>query len=711
MRLNKYLHFIGNKAESTIEFVSLRNRWKNKLIEVEKFDAVWKFLSTFDLLTENNICPETERWLEFLSDVGAVSHAKDISSNPAFKKLHAVLDFLNVRSSKKLEIAHNKVFIIGLGTIGASLAAKLIEHGVKNITLCDHAVVKKHNVGVQRFYRHKHIGENKAVCLAHELKKYFCDFDILLTPVGRQLTLDDFAETEHHKLTIFLAADELTEKDIAILVKCLKQGAKIVRSGYGIFMCGVSIYKTAQDFEKEQKRYEYEISENIGSSVEGDICASLMVRAWLAEKYLGIPITRLSFDCFLENGQAQYREYLNLSSVMHNDKIQLEYIKFIKTGNEKHWNNIIELDSKSDFIENDDSHLANHMAAIQSCTIEVNGQLIPVEKIVEGRLSGQFDPEIEKQINHAIMKLHDTAFILLKSRKPKKELNSSQRKLLDTIKDFLLKEVFGNKIDFADYQPFAKKGVSFKEAIKIVEASYGEESIRHLTRKPYFDKGTQSVSIYRYYEGKTYSFVNYQEKLVDLLAVAHELAHSYYNAHLSEKFLADQTDLFAETGAMIGEVRLLKYLKKIGKLRLYNKLARDRFSGILLGHYSLVYYREEIYRLIGKKIKWDVIDTRNKVNALFLKGVSIKNAELSDFNVLTSLDFLSGEALSVYIKALVYSFAIYEEYETEYREYLFNEKYILSFERFLNFADLSEPELFEKGCVYIQQELQELVKA
>ncbi|MFQ6591149.1 MULTISPECIES: ThiF family adenylyltransferase [Pseudomonas] len=104
-------------------------------------------------------------------------------------------------------IKSSKVFVIGCGGIGSSLALLLAGSGIKNLTLADADIIESSNLNRQLFWRKKDIGRAKTDTLQREINDRF--EDIKTKTIRAELSYNEIIELSksNHFSAIAITAD------------------------------------------------------------------------------------------------------------------------------------------------------------------------------------------------------------------------------------------------------------------------------------------------------------------------------------------------------------------------------------------------------------------------------------------------------------------------------------------------------------------------
>ncbi len=717
--MNSFLRFIGNPDDNSIEFSSMKNRFKNKKIEVDEFATVWKLLNLLndgiDLKKLNTEAPkigvpqgQLESWLEILNEANAIGTITE--SDGLNKKYLAFLEYLKANGAVHAQPSEWIAVVVGVGTVGSTLVGKLIEHGVRKFTLIDPDFVGEENLGTQRFYRREHLGTPKCEALAKELAELFHQYKLeFSTEISTLRESKEIHENLSDQVVVFLAADEIRHSDKSTMKAVLEKNVHIYHSGYGIYMSGASVLKKPEEVDAGFTEFPFEISQNAGMSIEGDIAASLMVRMWVNEVFLNKRSDRQHIDTMFPSGKYVYTKPIVPAKLKKADEVQLAYINFIKTGDENDWKKVEMLDENFDFLEKHSELYEKHEHALTELKYDINGEKYNAFDTIRMRMSSSLPEEIERALEVDLPRLVKTAYDLIAESSWNLELSQYEFDVGAFLSQKLVKEVYDNIIDFAEYTPFKEDGISFSLAKDIVADSYAPANIDFLFDPKYLlPEASQDVSIFRYVEGRTYILLDYQDRLTDLLSLAHEIGHAYYNHFVPNKYKYSMDEVFSEICAFVSEFRLLETLKTNGEFEKYRYLSKMKYSGILLGYFSLLIYRKEVFEIVGKREKWDVKTVRRSTLKKFLPDATILNPEVSDYNVLTALQFLSGENVGTYVKALLYASGIFENYEDDLIEYIINCEKDHCLDGFIEFIDIEKQELLELGKLKIINDFHDL---
>lgn len=487
MRLNSFLRFIGNPAESSIEFSSIVNRYKNKKLEVDDFEKTWKFLRLLDGgIDSNKLSSEAgsigipqddlDSWVEVLTDahaIGSVSEGKSLG-----KKEAAFLEYLKANGTSYVRPSDWRAVVVGVGTIGSTLVGKLIEHGVQKFTLIDPDTVDEENLGTQRFYKREHIGEPKCEALANELLELFSGRSLeFTTEVSTLRRSKRIYEDLNKRVVVFLAADEIRSFDNAVMKVIVEKNVPLYRSAYGVYMAGAFAVRTPDEVDAEFPDSTFEFSQNIGMSIEGDIAASLMVRMWVNDSLLKRTSGRTHIDTMFPSGNYNYSLPIELKNAKKADEVQLAYMNFIQTGAAEDWEKVEALDHEREFLESHDELYYKHEQALAELSYDINGEIHNATDAIRRRMSVGLPIEVERALEKDLPKLIESAFNLISARTWDPELSQEEFSVCSFLSKEFVKQVYKNTLDFADYTPFSKEGICFDAAKELVLSAYAPVSI------------------------------------------------------------------------------------------------------------------------------------------------------------------------------------------------------------------------------------------
>ena len=723
MKLKSQYHFIGNKETSTIQYASIQNREKNRVVEVDKFSDVWKIISLLDKGASNpelvSFCNNQgidlnamNEILAFLKD-NKLLYLDDICYTKENKKQLAFTDYISGTTGKTPNFAAATIYIIGVGTVGSNLIDKFVEIGVRKFVVFDFDEVEPGNIIHQKYFTPKDIGQNKTIALSKHILIKYGHLGVSVDTYERSLTIEDTEiATRHTNSHFFWCADSYTEENREAAKVLLNNKKTIYKAGYSLYQACVIALRTPKDIDDYFKEFDFQISDNAGLSIEGEISAALMVRLWVSNVFFGSQKDRIVIDTITFKITEDISRFDDVDLL---DKLQILYIEYLRTGNPEIWERIMSLEGSESLIDTDTPEVECHQALLSSIHIKYKGEMLSVEQVVVSRLQGKLPNAVEIQIADKLYPLIATATELIKSVPPLFDLNEQEDAISKSIKDICIKEYLHNTIDLAKYTPFEKQGMDLTIALKLVKETYGDESIEHLIRGDLLcTNAKNSLAVYRYKEGVSYILLDYQNRLDDLVTLAHEIGHSYYNALVPNKFLYDMESVFSEICAFQKEYQLFDYMIQKGMQEDAISLYQMKIIGIMMGHYSLNFYRKHIYDSIEKYGTWDISKTRDKVFKDFAAGAKIVNKDASDYNSLTSLYFLKGESVNTYVKAFIYSIGIYKEYGKELKEYIMNSGHeTLSLDGFLQYADIEAMDILnhaENTCREIMNEPTEMAK-
>ncbi len=682
-----------------LSVLSLKNRRKINYFEIEDLDTFIPFIKS---LPHNEIKTDKEKeYLQDLVDAGLIDFENNTSEN---KKIRALQHFLKYRSSIKVDFSQENIAIIGVGTIGSSLITKLLEIGCNNIDLFDFDNVEEGNIGFQNLYQREDIGKSKVESLKYRAEQLF--------PKANIQAFHQRITKNNNYSVIFLCADELDRSDIDTITNYLEQGTWVVKAGYGVYQAAVKIYKNTVSFsndvnKQQEKRSQKLFSENIGTSVEGDVSASFMLRLWLAHTYLDYKGEEVIIDTFLEDGVLSKRaKPFTLDEIKHNDSIQQSYINYIRTGDQKYWEQVLELDKECSFVEQEDAdeYYTNYYNALQNSFIETEKGKIALSDIVRERTVSPLSDDIEQKIKSESEKLIPLAIDLIKHREIKDEFSEFEHNKIESVIALVHKQWLPKTIDFSKYTIRSLKTFGFETAVNLIKDSYKDQGFQLHNIK--IEKGIQNIAIYRYLTGETYCFADYQNSAIDILPLAQEIGHGFHNSFIKDKLHYNTEELFMEVGGQLSELKIITYLTKINQ-DLSNYLFNLKIIDQFISKYSLNEFRlvlqQECYEQNPNLIKareqlLQVQEQRN--NVIF------KKKDKSNYNFIINIDFLDGESNSLYLKSLVYAAAIlYCDLEEDYINYMLQEEYQCTLSRFLNYVDLSKEEFWNMGLEYLSQQI------
>lgn len=199
MILNKATSIYGNPVSNTIDYY---NGSANTL-EVENFDLFWKFLLYIE---QDRTLGDIRSWYKQHGEQGAdevidflVSENIVVNSDllKSISKSRYHNYFLAYKNGDEMLEKMNriKIMIIGIGTIGATLAMSLAKMGVKNIELIDVDNVEIHNINAQFVYCKNDVGKKKTETVIRKLQECVDDNQFMYHELFiDQSTIDSFTK-------------------------------------------------------------------------------------------------------------------------------------------------------------------------------------------------------------------------------------------------------------------------------------------------------------------------------------------------------------------------------------------------------------------------------------------------------------------------------------------------------------------------------------
>lgn len=716
MYLKKHLGFIGNLEKKTILVHNPEFGKSDIEIECDDFKTVWELLCILSKADQKTIDSDLELWKQrydisrekYEEYIGFLQNLNLVYENEMKKETNPrMLNFLNNicgsnnRYSVEQKIIEDRVAIIGLGTLGTSVAKYCLQLGVKKFLLIDCDIVEEKNMFHQSFYRKEHIGQMKTAVLRNALLEVdgALQIDTVNSSINDAEVLDSLIQ-KYNTDFVFCCFDKHNKKLLTkIYENCSMRRIPVYLSAYNqqtIFGCKLNnnIVESIND------DMQFVISENSGVGLLGDLGAQMMIRIWLQDKFekLNIGKDLIEYNFF---EQCSENDVINLgvTTCRNFDRKDVEckefyqekviyprllamYREYLKSYDDNLYEEILCLSQQngmSDF-EFDDNNSSAYMKKINNIYLSVEGQTYSLAEFGTKYLLRQdeYDVKIIEEFTGMLKKLQEPVVHFLNMKK-KNYFNDYLQMWNEKreVRDFLIEVSkgfvsihFDEEIDFLKYNPLNEHGFQSEASEQIKMSAWMDdiipgydmrEYIRYVTKHEFLDlspRNNVSCNLKNMRYSSTDIIVHYEKSINGFMQLCHELGHGYYASYFKNSEVEESASLLvSETLACLNE--FLAQFALIHK----GKLTPETYKGLLLylhsciiGIFSLDLYEENILRL--KEITWDnIIQERRREEKLLFGNKQIKNDLQSDYNISVSENFLFEKRVPyLYAEAYLYGF-------------------------------------------------------
>jgi hypothetical protein len=298
MKLKKSLNFRGYPDKNEIIYYD----GESKSLEIDNFELIW---SLFEILQDGTIEDKYEEIIEFQSkfsitndefeDILTVLKEHHILYKPEeykdlFRKDFDQRNFnffsnfdSSPTSSELINKLHQiKVVIIGVGTIGSTLALTLAKLGIKELILIDFDTVQLKNIRAQVLFNLCDVNHKKVDTIKYKLEAM--DPYIKVTAIDKAIkTISDLDELQLNNIDYIFGCFDNSSKnlDLDITEYAKKNNMRYIKTGYFNDQSILTVLNTPigkRDLVNSYDHYftNYFIGENRGTIVES-LVISLMI--------------------------------------------------------------------------------------------------------------------------------------------------------------------------------------------------------------------------------------------------------------------------------------------------------------------------------------------------------------------------------------------------------------------------------------------------
>lgn len=716
MYLKKHLGFIGNLEKNTILVHNPEFGKSNMEIECDDFETVWELLCILSKSDQEIINSDLALWkqrydisqekyeeyIKFLQNLNLVyENEMKEETNPRMLNFLNNICASNNRYSVEQKIIKDRVAIIGLGTLGTSVAKYCLQLGVKNFLLIDCDIVEEKNMFHQSFYRKEHIGQMKTAALRNALLEVdgALEIDMVNSSINDTEALDLLIK-KYNINYVFCCFDKHNKKLLTeIHENCSMQGIPVYLSAYDqqtIFASRLN----ANIIENINNDMQFVISENSGVGFLGDLGAQMMVRIWLQDKFEKWNIGKdlIEYNFF---EQCSKNDVINLGVTACRDfdgedveckefyqekviypRLLAMYREYLKSYDDNLYEEMLELsqeNSMSDF-EFDDNDMNAYMEKVNNTYLSDGNRTYALAEFGTKYLLRQdeYDEKIIEEFAGMLKNLQEPVVYFLNLKKKNyfndylqiwNEKREIRDFLIEISKDFISIH-FDEEIDFLKYNPLNEHGFQSEATEQVRMSAWMDdlipgydmrEYVRYVTKHGFLDlspRNNVSCNLKNMRYSSTDIIVHYEKSIKGFMQLCHELGHGYYASYFKNSEVEESVSLLvSETLACLNE--FLAQFALIHK----GKLTPETYKGLLLylhsciiGIFSLDLYEENILRL--EEITWDnIIQERRREEKMLFGNKQIKNDLQSDYNISVSENFLFEKRVPyLYAEAYLYGF-------------------------------------------------------
>ncbi len=379
MITNKSLGLKGCPSKSQIIYFD----GENKSIETDNFNALWELLSVvaFSGMGENNFYnwgnknafdkEESKQILEFLMKERLIVENQKIE-----KREERYLNYFGTYRNgidiyKKLK--HQKVLIIGTGTIGATLAYSLAKIGIARIVVIDNDGVEEHNIKSQIVFNDKHVCKSKVETLKEKIEGDIKDVTVSIYKQRiNEINCNDIERIINNESIDFVFScfdDSSYEIHNSIYQYCKNADIPYIISGYyndSTVAVLLDDDKTKDKILGSYKTYDskYAIACNKGTLIQSYISTLLNIYHLLM--YLGI-------ETSTDYSKSIAFNFLNMTIEKMSIQYKNRYDKLLLI-----LNGVVNIEYLSDYVKNLDMQLK-----IKGTSDEIENRIVTLYKIFE----------------------------------------------------------------------------------------------------------------------------------------------------------------------------------------------------------------------------------------------------------------------------------------------------------------------------------------